>query len=317
MPPQPTFPPKTLVTVVGPTAVGKTRLSIALAQAWHTQIVNCDARQVYRQLDIGTAKPTLEEQSKAPHHLLNHLDIVEPYNAQQYTLDALEVLDTLFTGHDIVVAVGGSTLYAQTLWYGLDEIPPVKPEIRAQLWETYEKEGLTALLANLQEVDPSTASRIDTQNPARVLRALEVFHSSGKPISFFQTGNKKERPWRNIKIALNWEPRSELYERINLRVEAMMEAGLESELKQLLAEGIPADAPGLQTIGYRELLPYLAGRASREEAVSLIQRNSRRYAKRQLTWWRKEPDIVWLDAKRPLAELIVEVNTQVQLSWDA
>ncbi|MFK7971842.1 MAG: tRNA (adenosine(37)-N6)-dimethylallyltransferase MiaA [Bacteroidia bacterium] len=298
---------RTLVSIVGPTAVGKTRLAIALAQAWNTEIVNCDARQVYKYLDVGTAKPNAEERAAAPHHLIDTLEPSEAYNARQYASDAEKTLLHIFESKPIAIAVGGSTLYSQALWRGLDDMPPVNREQRELLQQQFEQKGLEELLEELQRVDAETWETIDRKNPARVIRALEVYRSSGKPISSFRKGKTTPRPWNNIKICLNLEPRKLLYDRINFRVEEMMKAGLVEELKAVLKSGVAEDAPGLKSIGYSELVPFIHGDRSLPEAVELIKRNSRRYAKRQLTWWRRESDVHWLDASKSLETQATEV----------
>lgn len=302
----------TLVSIVGPTAVGKTRLAIALAKAWGTDIVNCDARQVYRYLDIGTAKPDEKELAAANHHLVDILEPTEAYNASTYAEDAMKVLTGIFAKNPIALAVGGSTLYAQALWRGLDEMPEVDPQHRADLRAQFEEQGLEPLLTELASADPESWERIDRNNHARVIRALEVYRSCGKPISSFRKGQGVQRPWHNLKICLNLEPRKALYDRINLRVEQMIEAGLVEELKQVLDKGATPEAPGLKSIGYSELFPYLDGSYSLADAITLIQRNSRRYAKRQLTWWRREEDVLWLDASKPLEELVAEVECLIK-----
>ncbi|MEZ4687130.1 MAG: tRNA (adenosine(37)-N6)-dimethylallyltransferase MiaA [Bacteroidia bacterium] len=301
----------TLISIVGPTAVGKTSLSIALARHWKTAIVNCDARQVYRHLDIGTAKPNASELAAAPHYLIDILDPSDPYNAQLFSKDTETVLGEIFEKNPVAVAVGGSTLYANALWSEMDSMPQTDPEARAQLHAIFEREGIEVLQQELAQVDPQTWMEIDQHNPARIIRALEVFRSSGKPISHFRTGKLKEKPWRNVKCCLNLEPRELLYARINLRVDMMLEAGLVEEIKALLDGGLPAGAPGLNAIGYQELIPYFENKRSLDEAVSLIKRNSRRYAKRQLTWWRREADIHWLDAGKGLEELVQQVTALV------
>jgi tRNA dimethylallyltransferase len=301
----------TLVSIVGPTAVGKTSLAIALAKHWDTEIVNCDARQVYRHLDIGTAKPNQEELAAAKHHVIAILAPHIPYNAQQYAKDAEHILKEIFSRKNIAIAVGGSTLYAQSLWYGMDPMPEIDPKVRETLNALFDSQGIKPLQEELATVDPETWAVIDRQNHARIIRALEVYRSSGKPISFFRKGEKEQRPWENKAFCLNLEPRAKLYDRINRRVDAMISQGLVAETKALLDAGVQASSPGFKSIGYQELMPYFEGKTSLENATELIKRNSRRYAKRQLTWWRREKQIHWLEAEKPLEELVSEVSRSV------
>ncbi|MEO0397530.1 MAG: tRNA (adenosine(37)-N6)-dimethylallyltransferase MiaA [Cyanobacteria bacterium P01_A01_bin.137] len=286
----------TLISIVGPTAVGKTRLSIQLAQHFGTEIISGDSRQMYRYLDIGTAKPDAEERAGIPHHLLDFLEPDQSYNAGQFERDVEALLPNLFAKHPVVIVVGGSTLYMDALWFGFHEMPEIPPAIRNQLNQRLQTEGLAALQQELAQVDPVTFERIDQQNPARIIRALEVFHASGTPISVFRKGREpKETPYRQLKIGLT-DDRASLYERINHRVLQMLEAGLEQECTSLLEKGYSPDSQAFRSIGYQEMFPYLRGEMDQEEAIRLIQRNSRRYAKRQLTYYRRYPDIEWFQA---------------------
>ena len=281
-----------LITLVGPTAVGKTALALALAKRYGTEIISSDARQLYRGLDIGTAKPTAAERAEVRHHFLDILDPDQPYSAGEFGREAEALLRQLFQQHEVVIVVGGSTLYVQALWFEFDEMPPVDPALREALNAQLEQAGLAPLLEELARVDPATFAQIDRQNPARVLRALELYRSSGTPASELRQGLRpKEVPWQTLKIGLEDE-RAALYARIDQRVEAMLVQGLEAEVRHLL-ERYPPEAPGLQSIGYREWLPYFADEIDRAEVCRLIQRNSRRYAKRQLTWYRRFDDLRW------------------------
>ncbi|MEM7367200.1 MAG: tRNA (adenosine(37)-N6)-dimethylallyltransferase MiaA [Bacteroidota bacterium] len=287
---------KCLICITGPTAVGKTALSLRLARSYRTEILSGDSRQMYRYMDIGTAKPSLEERAEIPHHFINCLNPDEGYSAGQFEREADQLIQTLFKKHDVLLVTGGSTLYMNALWNGFNDMPDIPPEIRDQLTHEWQNKGLSPLLEELNTVDPQTYQQIDRQNPARIIRALEVFRASGKPISAFRTGRPpKQCAYQLLKIGL-MDEREVLYHRINQRVLAMLEAGLEEECRQLLTLGYSPDMRALQAIGYGEIYQYFAGETTKAEAISLIQRNSRRYAKRQLTYYRKFPDIHWFQA---------------------
>ena len=283
-----------LVSIIGPTAVGKTSLAIRIARRYDTAVLSCDARQMYKYLDIGTAKPTLEEREKIPHYFIDNLDPTERYTAGQFERDAASLLETFFRTHDVVVSVGGSTLYNHALWYGLDDIPAASAATREGLNRQFEQEGLEPLLRELEQVDPETFVRIDRNNPARVIRALEVYRESGKALSQFQGKMRPPRPFTPVLIGLDTD-RQTLYRRIDQRVDDMIRDGLIEEVSKLLAMGYSTGSQALQSIGYAEIIDYLSGEYEREEAIALIKRNSRRYAKRQLTWYRKNPDIRWFE----------------------
>ena len=283
---------KYLVSIVGPTASGKTALGVHLAKIFNTEVISADSRQVFIGMDIGTAKPEPEELQGIPHHLL---DIVEPdqaFSAGKFAEAVESITEQLFQQHDVVLMVGGSGFYLQAVWEGFDDIPEVPPKIREQLTEELEEKGLSALQEELKEADPELYQRIDTQNPRRILRGLEVFRTTGKPLSFYQ--NKKEPPNRNyqlLKIGLDLD-RELLYDRINQRVDQMLEAGLEAEVRRIWEKYGP-DSVAMTTVGYQEFIPYLQGETPLEEAIRLVKRNSRRYAKRQYTWFRRYDDIAW------------------------
>lgn len=286
---------KHVICIIGPTAVGKSSLALRLATELGSPIISSDSRQMYRFLDIGTAKPTEGELATVPHHFINTLDPDQAYNAARYEEEAETLIDQLHEHQDVLIIVGGSTLYMDALWFGFDEMPPLAPGIREAVMVDYQKQGLPALLEELAEVDPPTFEKIDKHNHARVMRALEVYRSTGKPISSFRKGKKhKNSSWNWIKMGLT-DDRKDLYKRIDQRVLQMLEEGLEAEVKKLL-HIYGKDAPGLQSIGYTEMISYLTGQISKEEALRLIQRNSRRYAKRQLTWFRRYEDITWFEA---------------------
>lgn len=289
-------PMKCLITIVGPTAVGKTSLSLRLANLYDTHILSGDSRQMYRFMDIGTAKPTQAELALAPHHFIDCLNPDETYSAGQYERDADQLIDKLFQSHDVLIVAGGSTLYMNALWHGFNQMPEVPIDIRQAVTHQWQHQGLDGLLEELEQVDPHSFAVIDQHNPARVIRAVEFHRATGKPISDFRTGPvPKAKPYQVLKIGLQDE-RIALYERINQRVLEMIEAGLEQECRKLLQMGYSPDMRSLQSIGYTEMYSYLAGEIPYEEAIRLIQRNSRRYAKRQLTYYRKFSDIKWFQA---------------------
>ncbi|PID90912.1 MAG: tRNA (adenosine(37)-N6)-dimethylallyltransferase MiaA [Bacteroidetes bacterium] len=283
---------KSLVVVLGATGVGKTSVSIRLARDLGCGVVNADSRQCFREMRIGTAYPSEEELAVAPHHLLGHRSVDERYSCGQYEQDALAVLEELFERSDSAVLCGGSMLYVDAVCRGMDDLPEPDPTLRHSLSERLAAEGVDALGAELARLDPTTWERIDRQNGARVLRALEVCLQTGKPYSSWLGRPKPERPFRVVKVGISrdWE---ELCARINSRVEIMLEAGLEAEARGLWAyEGNPA----LRTVGYTEFFSYFAGRISRDAAVERIRINTRRYAKRQLRWWARDDEIRWFDA---------------------
>lgn len=275
--------------VVGPTGSGKTDLSIRLARHFSAPILSTDSRQFYRGIPIGTAQPTPDQLQAAEHHLIASHDLEEGLNCGSYEVLALEILERLFQTHDTVVAVGGSGLYVQALCEGMDDLPEADETIRQALAEKLRAEGLEALTEELRERDPAYWAQVDRQNPARVLRALEVCRSTGRPYSELRTGERRSRNFEIQKVGVDM-PREELYERINRRVELMMEQGLEAEARRVYPL---RHLNSLQTVGYKELFQYFDGEITREEAVELIKRNSRRYAKRQLTWFRRDEAIRW------------------------
>ena len=279
-----------LVVILGPTGSGKTDLAVALARHFHTEIISTDSRQFYKGMAIGTAQPSPEELAAAPHHFIADRLPEEELSAGGYEREALVRLEELFDRHDMVIAVGGSGLYIDALCEGFDDLPSDTSEIRAELMSRLEKDGLESLVEELRERDEEYWRVVDRKNPARVVRALEVCIASGKAYSSLRTAIKRERPFDIIKIAINW-PREELYDRINRRVDKMIEEGLEQEARGLYHL---RHLTSLQTVGYRELFDYFDGKTTREEAIELIKRNSRRYAKRQMTWFRRDPSTHWL-----------------------
>lgn len=279
----------TLIVIVGPTGSGKTALSIAIARHYCAPIISTDSRQFYRGLAIGTAQPTAEELSLAEHHFIADREVDDDFNCGRYEAEALARLDELFQKHDVVVAVGGSGLYIQALCEGMDNLPEADDELRQSLKQRLEEEGLESMFEHLAQLDPKYAEVVDRHNPARVMRALEVCMATNRPYSEQRTGEKQQRPFNIVKIATDL-PRDLLYERINLRVDMMMRDGLEAEARAMLSKRY---LNSLQTVGYRELFDYFDGKCSLDEAVELIKRNSRRYAKRQLTWFRRDDSTAW------------------------
>lgn len=279
-----------LVCVLGATASGKTALAIQLAQHFNTHILSADSRQLYKGLDIGTAKATPSEQAQAPHHFIDTLDITQPYNAGQFERDALALLDDLFKTHQVVILAGGTGLYVQALLQGLDEFPDIPEALRQQVRDDFAEHGLVWLQQELQQLDPSFYQIVDTQNPVRLMRALEVCRATGQPYSSFRSGVGKERDFIPILIGLEW-PREELYARIDQRVDLMLEQGLIEEAKRFH----PHKAhQALQTVGYEELFAHFEGDYDLEEATRLIKRNTRHYAKRQMTWLKKMKGVNWV-----------------------
>jgi len=280
---------KYLIVISGATASGKTSLGIQLAQHYQTVIVSADSRQFYREMQIGTAKPNADELAAAPHYLINSLSIHDEYSIGQFERDSIQLLDKLFQKHDIVVMVGGSGMYIKAVCEGLDHFPEVPKAVREELIQLYNDKGIEYLQAELKKSDSVYYNQVDLNNPQRIMRALEVCRTTGQPFSAFRTANKAKRNFKNIKIAIDWD-REILYERINKRVDLMLEAGLEAEAKTF--------APlqhlnALQTVGYREWFDYFNEKIDQTEAIRLIKRNTRRYAKRQMTWLRRENEVVY------------------------
>lgn len=303
----------TLILLIGPTAVGKTNIAIELALWLSTEIVSTDSRQFYKEMNIGTAKPTQAEQAKVPHHLVDFLSVQDSYDVKQFEQDALKALSEIFQHKEVAVATGGSGLYVKTLCEGIDEMPDVPENIREQLAQRMENEGLQSLLEELKQVDLSYYEQVDLHNHRRVLRALEVYHATGKPYSSFrsrQSGQEKH-PFQVLKLGLNRE-REELYQRINSRVDQMIREGLFEEAKSLYAF---RHQNALQTVGYQEVFPYLEGAYDEQEAIRLIKRNTRRFAKRQLTWFRKDTEIQWFELSGREAEALHEIKDYLTQSF--
>lgn len=281
----------TLITIVGPTAIGKTALSIQLANAFSASIISCDSRQFFKEMTIGTAVPEPKELAAAKHYFIQNRSVFDSYNVGEFERDALEKLEVLFKENSIQIMVGGSGLYVDAVLNGLDYFPEVDPKIREALLLKLEKEGIEVLQKQLKELDLETYKLIAIDNPHRIMRALEVCIGSGIPYSTFKNKPKKQRNFNNIKIGLNAD-REIIYNRINQRVDAMIDNGLIEEAKTLYAH---KELNALQTVGYRELFSFFDGNFTKEFAISEIKKNSRRFAKRQLTWFKRDENILWFN----------------------
>ena len=282
---------KHLIVIVGPTGSGKSDLAIEIAERYAAPIISTDSRQFYRGIPIGTAQPDHEQLQRVEHHFIASHDLTQEFNCGAYETEALKRLEELYRKHDVVVAVGGSGLYIKALCEGMDTLPEADSSLREALAKRLHDEDLESLCDELRKRDPAYYEEVDRNNPARVLRALEVCITTGLPYSSMRTGEKHQRPFNIIKLGIDME-RERLYERINRRVDVMMQMGLEQEARavyHLRAHN------SLQTVGYREMFDYFDGKISRDEAIELIKRNSRRYAKRQMTWFRRDEEIKWVD----------------------
>ena len=282
---------KKLTIVLGPTAVGKTDYAVCMAESLGTEIVNCDSRQFFKEMNIGVARPSSDELARVKHHFIACRSVTEPYTAGQFELDALALLEELFKKYDTVVMAGGSGFYIDALCKGLDDFPAADPELREELTRRAREEGVESLRMDLKRLDPASYEAIDIANWQRVVRALEVTIATGRKFSDFKTATAKTRPFEIEKIGLRRE-RDFLYDRINRRVEIMMEQGLLEEARGLLPM---RDLPALNTVGYKELFSYYDGICTLDEAVYSIKRNTRHYAKRQMTYWGRDDSIRWID----------------------
>ena len=281
---------KELIVIAGPTAVGKTSYAIELAQKYNTEILSADSRQFYRELQIGTAAPTKEELAAAPHHFIGNLSIHDYYNVSMYEQEAMLLIDKLFQKHDKLIVVGGSGLYIDALCYGIDELPDADEKLRNEIKKHFAEEGIEYLQKEVERLDPAFYKIVDKNNHKRLQRALEVCLSTGKTYSSQRSNKRKTRPFKIRKLVLNME-RQKLYERINKRVDIMMGQGLLDEVKSLLPY---RELNALKTVGYTELFRYLDNEISLEQAVTDIKTNSRRYSKRQVTWFKRYDDFEWI-----------------------
>jgi len=297
-----------LITIIGPTAIGKTSLSIDIANHFGCDILSCDSRQFYKELLIGTAPPSPEEQKQARHYFIHDRSIFDDYSVGDYEKDAISLLDKLYTENDKAILIGGSGLYVDAVLKGFDEFPEIDPQIRIQLQKDLEEKGIEFLQDKLKKLDVDYSKIVDIQNPQRVIRALEVCIGTGKTFTEFRVREVKNRNFKPIKIGLNID-REKLYERINLRVDLMMEAGLLAEAEKMYPH---KNINSLQTVGYRELFRYFDGEFTLDFAVSEIKKNTRRFAKRQLTWFRRDKEIKWFDPKNK-TEIIEYISSNIEI----
>lgn len=286
-----------IVCIVGPTAIGKTSTAIALAHQWNAEIISADSRQFFREMSIGTAKPSTEELAAVPHHFINSHSISDAFSVGDFETEGLKLLQQLFKKHSLVFLVGGSGLYVQAITQGFDSLPKAPESLRNELNNQLAVQGIGALQERLKALDPVYYSEVDIQNPQRIIRALEVCMSSGRPFSSFRNQEAAERPFDILTIGLNTE-RSVLYNRINERVDLMMQEGLLAEVESLLPY---RKLNALQTVGYQELFDYLEGKCTLDEAVERVKQNTRRFAKRQLTWFRKNTETTWFEPHQDAA----------------
>lgn len=280
---------KTLIVLLGPTGVGKTDLSIEIAKYFGTSIISCDSRQIYKEMEIGTAVPGKQQLASVPHYFIQTLSVEEYYNSWQFEVQALEKIRELFQQGDVVLMAGGSMMYIDAVCKGIDDIPTISPGLRAELQELYEREGLDFIREMLKQLDPVFYGQVDLNNAKRVLHAVEVCRMAGVPYSSLRTNTPKERGFNVVRVGLNRD-KDELYDRIDRRVDEMLADGLEAEVRRLWPL---RHLNSLNTVGYKEFFDYFEGKIDYDEAVRLIKRNSRRYAKKQLSWFRRDLDIRW------------------------
>lgn len=295
----------TLITLIGPTGVGKTELSLKLAKLLSSPIISADSRQIYRDIPIGTAAPTPDQLRAVKHYFIATLDLSQYYSAAQYEADVLQLTNELFKTHPTLLLTGGSMMYVDAVTKGIDDIPTVDEEVRSMLKIRLQNEGLDALKAELRVIDPQYYATADIQNPKRIVHALEIYYTSGLPFSSFRTNTRKERPFRIIKFGLRRQ-RQELFERINQRVDQMMADGLLEEARRVYPL---RHLNALNTVGYKELFHYLDGEWPLPMAVERIKKNTRVYAKKQMTWFAHDPEIHWLDADLLSAEQMLQSIT--------
>jgi tRNA dimethylallyltransferase len=296
-----------LINIVGPTAIGKTALAIKLAHHFGTEIISSDSRQFFKEMSIGTAVPSEEELSEAVHHFIQHKSIFESYSVGDFERDTIKFLENFHKKNSIIIMVGGSGLYSNTVLYGLDEFPDISQQIREDLNSEYKNKGIEFLQKKLQQLDPQHYENVDIYNPQRIIRALEVCIGTGKAYSSFLNKKKKDRFFSFIQIGLIAE-REAMYNRINLRVEKMLENGLFREVQRLYKY---KNLNALQTVGYREFFDFLDSKINFNQAIELTKMNTRRFAKRQLTWYNKQTDIQWFDYKTNLSEIVNYINSKL------
>lgn len=298
---------KTLIVILGPTGVGKTETCLRVAEFFHVPIINADSRQIYKGIPIGTATPTKEQQTRVKHYMVECLKLGDYYNAAMYEQDVLSLLEQLFNESEIALLSGGSMMYIDAVCNGMGELPTVSDELREKMKDRLQQEGLESLCEELKEIDPEYYRIVDRHNYRRVVHALEIIHTTGRTFTSLRTGEKKKRPFRIIKIGLT-RPREELYERINRRVDQMIEQGLESEARNVYHL---KDTNALNTVGYKELFAYFDGQWSLDEAIERIKGNTRRYCRKQLTWFKRDKSVIWIDISQRNDKLIVEQISQI------
>lgn len=293
---------KTLIVLIGPTGVGKTDLSIKIAEKYGSPIISADSRQLYSDLKIGTAAPTEEYLKRVKHYFVGTLKLTDYYSAAQYESEVISLLEELFKSNNTILLTGGSMMYIDAICKGIDDIPTVDSDTRQMMMEKYEKEGLDRLCAELKLLDSEYYSTVDLKNPKRVIHALEICYMTGKTYTSFRTGNKKQRPFDIIKIGL-CRDREELYERINKRVDIMIKEGLVDEVKSVYEY---RNLNSLNTVGYKEIIQYLEGNCTLEFAIEKIKQNSRIYSRKQMTWFKRDNDITWFhpDKEEEIMEFI-------------
>ena len=300
-------PEKHLITIVGATAIGKTALSIKLANHFSAEIISCDSRQFYREMTIGTAVPSANELESATHHFIQNRSISDAYNVGQFEKDALKKLDELFQKNNVVIMVGGSGLYADAVLKGLDYFPKVKPEIREKLNHELKEKGIASLQKQLKELDIESYNSIEIENPHRIIRALEICIGAEKPYSYYKNKPKQQRDFTPINIGITAD-REIIYNRINQRVDIMMDEGLLDEVKELHPN---KKLNALQTVGYRELFQFLNNEITLDVAISEIKKNTRRFAKRQITWFKRDKTIKWFDFEEDSRKIISYINSKL------
>lgn len=296
----------TLIVLIGPTGVGKTELSLRIAEHFHTHIISSDSRQLYADLKIGTAAPTAEQLRRVPHHFVGTLQLTDYYSAAQYESEVLAVLDDLFKQHETVLLTGGSMMYVDAICKGIDDIPTVDAETRALMLQRYEEEGLERMCAELKLLDPEYYKIVDLKNPKRVIHALEICYMTGKTYTSFRTQQKKARPFRIVKIGLTRD-RAELYEHINRRVDLMIEEGLVEEAKAVYPY---RHLNSLNTVGYKEIFKYLDGEWELPFAIEKIKQNSRIYSRKQMTWFKRDHEIQWFHPAQE-EEILAHLHSKI------
>jgi tRNA dimethylallyltransferase len=283
---------KYLIVITGPTGIGKSKIGISLARHFKSEIVSADSRQIFKEMTIGTAVPSIEELSEIKHHFIHSHSLTDNYNASKYESEALPLIEQLFTKYDILFLVGGSMLYVDAICEGIDEMPDIPPDLRQSVQEQYNTEGLESLRLQLKKLDPEYYEVVDLKNHVRIIHALEVCLLTGKTYSSFRLNKKKQRSFKIIKIGLNCD-REQLHNKINKRVDQMIAEGLENEAQRLFSL---KNNSALNTVGYREFFDYFAGSATKQQAIELIKRNTRRYARKQITWFRNDPEVKWFES---------------------